>query len=183
MRSSPHTPSPVVRGCRRNRNRHRYRLPCRPPAPTRRMALATQAGRRYVSDAFRGARIRKDLGRPRHRGSDGLSQLVNTKGDLLSKIPLVTHRWDESGRVFLAGCSPAEPASASSIHLAYQGFYVSDPPAGPCVVRDCARGLRLPIHTIVCFKVGRFTLTQSSWTTFRRVLANGCLATLPLRWS
>src|SRR5947209_2480791 len=25
-----------------------------------------------------------------------------------------THRYDESGRVFLAGCSPAEPASASS---------------------------------------------------------------------
>ena len=58
----------VARGCTRNRNRHRYRLPRRPPAPTRRMALATQARRRYVSDAFRGARIRKDLGRPRHRG-------------------------------------------------------------------------------------------------------------------
>jgi hypothetical protein len=27
------------------------------------MALATQARRRYVSDAFRGARIRKDLKR------------------------------------------------------------------------------------------------------------------------
>jgi hypothetical protein len=102
---------------------------------------------------------------------DGHSQRVNTKGNLLSKIPLVTHRWDESGRVFLAGCSPAEPASASSTRLAYQSFHVrsvSDPPAGPCVLSDCARGLRLPIHHTVCFKVGRFTLTQSSWTTFRR---------------
>src|SRR5215472_309219 len=27
----------------------------------------------------------------------------------------VTHRYDESDRVFLAGCSPAEPASASSV--------------------------------------------------------------------
>src|SRR6202043_3169880 len=43
----------VARGCRRNRNRHRYRLPCRPPAPTRRMALAAQARRRHVSDDFR----------------------------------------------------------------------------------------------------------------------------------
>jgi hypothetical protein len=59
----------VARGCRRNRNRHRYRLPRRPPAPTRRMALAAQARRRYISDAFRGARIRKDLGRPCHRRS------------------------------------------------------------------------------------------------------------------
>ncbi len=30
---------------------------------------------------------------------------------------MVTHRYDESGRVFLAGCSPAEPASASSTLL------------------------------------------------------------------
>jgi hypothetical protein len=57
----------VARGCRCNRNRHRYRLSRRPPAPTRRMALAAQARRWYVSDAFRGARIRKDLGRPRQR--------------------------------------------------------------------------------------------------------------------
>ena len=42
---------------------------------------------------------------------------------------------------------------------------VSDPPAGPCVKQDCAREFRLPIHPTVCFKVGRFTLTQSSWTT------------------
>jgi hypothetical protein len=61
----------IARGCRCNRNRHRYRLSRLPPAPTRRMALAAQARRRYVSDAFRGARIRKDLGRPRHRrGAD-----------------------------------------------------------------------------------------------------------------
>ena len=33
----------VARGCSRNRNWHRYRPPRRPPAPTRRMALATQA--------------------------------------------------------------------------------------------------------------------------------------------
>jgi hypothetical protein len=91
--------------------------------------------------------------------------------NLASQIPLRTHRWDESDRVFLAGCSPAEPASASSIHSAYQKFYVrsvSDPPAGPCVFVDCAREFRLPIHPTVCFKVGRFTLTQSSWTASTR---------------
>jgi hypothetical protein len=52
------------------------------------------------------------------------------------------------------------------VHSAYQNFYfqfVSDPPAGPRVMRDCARELNLPIHPIVCFEVGRFTLTQSSW--------------------
>jgi hypothetical protein len=99
---------------------------------------------------------------------DGHSRPVNTKGNLLLKIPLVTHRWDESGRVFLAGCSSAEPASASSTHSAYQNLYfqsVSDPPAGPCVCVDCARELRLPIHPPVCFEAGRLTLTQSSWTT------------------
>ena len=98
---------------------------------------------------------------------DGHSRPVNTKGNLPSKSPLVTHRCDESGRVFLAGCSSAEPASASSTHSAYQSLNVrsvSDPPAGPCVFGDCARKLRLPIHPTVCFKVGRFTLTQSSWT-------------------
>ena len=41
---------------------------------------------------------------------------------------------------------------------------VSDPPAGPHVFVDCARELTLPIHPIVCFEVGWFTLTQSSWT-------------------
>jgi hypothetical protein len=55
---------------------------------------------------------------------DGHSVWRNTKGNLASQIPLTTHRWDESDRVFLAGCSPAEPASASSIHSAYQSFYV-----------------------------------------------------------
>ena len=44
---------------------------------------------------------------------------------------------------------------------------VSDPPAGPHVCRDCARELTLPIHPIVCFEVGWFTLTQSSWTRLR----------------
>ena len=39
---------------------------------------------------------------------------------------------------------------------------VSDPPAGPRVMRDCARELRRPIHPIVCFEVGRFAITQSS---------------------
>ena len=39
---------------------------------------------------------------------------------------------------------------------------VSDPPAGPRVMRDCAREQKLPIHPIVCFEVGRFALTQSS---------------------
>ena len=102
---------------------------------------------------------------------DGHSVWRNTKGNLASRIPLRTHRWDESDRVFLAGCSPAEPASASSIHSAYQSFYVrsvSDPPAGPCVVGDCAREFQLPIHPTVCFEVGRFTLTQSSRTASRR---------------
>jgi hypothetical protein len=102
---------------------------------------------------------------------DGHSLRFNTKGNLASQIPLRTHRWDESDRVFLAGCSPAEPASASSIHSAYQNFYVrsvSDPPAGPCVFGDCAREFRFPIHPTVCFKVSRFTLTQSSWTASTR---------------
>src|SRR6202050_4319696 len=101
---------------------------------------------------------------------DGHSRLLNTKGNLASQIPLRTHRWDESDRVFLAGCSSAEPASASSIHSAYQNSYVrsvSDPLAGPCVCRDCVREFRLPIHPIRCFKVGRFTQTQSSWTVSR----------------
>ncbi len=78
---------------------------------------------------------------------DGHSVWRNTKGNLASRIPLRTHRWDESDRVFLAGCSPAEPASASSIHSAYQSFYVrsvSDPPAGPCVVRGLCTGVSAP---------------------------------------
>ena len=33
------------------------------------------------------------------------------------EFPPVTHRYDESGRVFLAGCSPAEPTSASSTSI------------------------------------------------------------------
>ena len=102
---------------------------------------------------------------------DGHSQLVNTKGNPPQRIPLVTHRSDESGRVSLAGCSPAEPASVSSTHSGYQSFCVrsvSDPPAGPRVFRGCARGLRLPIHLTVCFEAGRFTLTQSSWTASAR---------------
>jgi hypothetical protein len=45
---------------------------------------------------------------------------------------------------------------------------VSDPPAGPRFIRDCAREFRLPIHTIVSFEAGRFALTQSSWTTLTR---------------
>src|SRR6202453_5220546 len=97
---------------------------------------------------------------------DGHSRPVSTKGNLPSKTPLVTHRLDESGRVFLAGCSSAEPASAST-HSGYQNLYVrsvSGPPAGPCVFGDCARELRLLLHTTVCFEAGRFTLTQSSWT-------------------
>ena len=84
---------------------------------------------------------------------------------------LRTHRRDESDRVFLAGCSSAEPASASSIHSGYQNFYfrfVSDPPAGPCVPGDCARELPLLIRPSVCFKVGRFTITQSSRTAARQ---------------
>ena len=102
---------------------------------------------------------------------DGHSQLVNTKGNSPKRIPLVTHRSDESGRVSLAGCSPAEPASVSSTHSGYQSSYVqsvSDPPAGPRVFCGCARGLRLPIHLTVCFEAGRFTLTQSSWTASAR---------------
>ena len=93
------------------------------------------------------------------------------KGNPPKRIPLVTHRLDESGRVSLAGCSPAEPASVSSTHSGYQSSYVqsvSDPPAGPRVFCGCARGLRLPIHLTVCFEAGRFTLTQSSWTASAR---------------
>ena len=101
---------------------------------------------------------------------DGRSQLVNRKGNSPKRIPLVTHRSDESGRVSLAGCSPAEPASVSSTHPGYQSYVrsVSDPPAGPRVFCGCARGLRLPIHLTVCFEAGRFTLTQSSWTASAR---------------
>jgi hypothetical protein len=98
---------------------------------------------------------------------DGHSVWRNTKGNLASQIPLRTHRWDESDRVFLAGCSPAEPASASSIHSAYQSFLCSicQRPTGRSLrFVDCAREFRFPIHPTVCFKVGRFTITQSSWT-------------------
>jgi hypothetical protein len=45
---------------------------------------------------------------------------------------------------------------------------VRGPPAGPYVFGDCARELTLPIHPIVCFEVGWFTLTQSSWTKLHR---------------
>jgi hypothetical protein len=98
---------------------------------------------------------------------DGHSVWRNTKGNLASQIPLRTHRWDESDRVFLAGCSPAVPASASSIHSAYQSFLCSicQRPTGRSLrFVDCAREFRFPIHPTVCFKVGRFTITQSSWT-------------------
>jgi hypothetical protein len=36
---------------------------------------------------------------------------------------------------------------------------VSDPPAGPHVFGNCVRELTLPIHPIVCFEAGWFTLT------------------------
>ena len=36
------------------------------------------------------------------------------------------------------------------------------------VCGDCAQESRLPIHPSVCFKVGRFTITQSSWTAPRQ---------------
>ena len=101
---------------------------------------------------------------------DGHSALVNTKGNSPKRIPPATHRLDESDRVFLAGCSPAVPASASSTNLGYQSLYVrsvSDPPAGPHVCRDCAREFILPIHSIVCFEAGWLTLIQSSWTRLR----------------
>jgi hypothetical protein len=68
---------------------------------------------------------------------DGHSVWRSTKGNLASQIPLTTHRWDESDRVFLAGCSPAEPASASSIHSAYQNFQCSS------CQRSTGRSLRL----------------------------------------
>ncbi len=45
---------------------------------------------------------------------------------------------------------------------------VSGLPAGPHACQDCARELTLPIHPIVCFEVGWFTLTQSSWTALHR---------------
>jgi hypothetical protein len=45
---------------------------------------------------------------------------------------------------------------------------VNNPLAGPCVFRDCARELALSIHPLCCFKVGRSTLTQSSWTASAR---------------
>src|ERR1039458_9432945 len=60
-----------------------------------------------------------------------------------------------------------EPASASSIHSAYQSFLCSicQRPTGRSLrFVDCAREFRFPIHPTVCFKVGRFTITQSSWT-------------------
>jgi hypothetical protein len=41
-------------------------------------------------------------------------------GTHIEEFPPVTNRYGESGRVFLAGCSPAEPASASSTCSIYQ---------------------------------------------------------------
>jgi hypothetical protein len=117
---------------------------------------------------------------------DGHSGWRNTKGNLASQIPLRTHRWDESDRVFLAGCSPAEPVSASSIHSAYQSFYVravGDPPAGPCVVGDCAREFQLPIHLPSVSRSAGLLLLNLRGRRLGVVPANGCLATLPLRWS
>ena len=51
---------------------------------------------------------------------NGYSRPANTKGNLHGGFPFVTHRLDESGRVFLAGCSPAEPVSACSTLSDYQ---------------------------------------------------------------
>ncbi len=65
---SPHTPSPLSADADATVTGTDIVYLARPPATTRRMALAAQARRRHVSDAFRGARIGKDLGRPRHRG-------------------------------------------------------------------------------------------------------------------
>ena len=48
--------------------------------------------------------------------------------------------------------------------IAHRVRSVSGLPAGPHVFGDCARELTLPIHPIVCFEVGWFTLTQSSRT-------------------
>jgi len=47
---------------------------------------------------------------------DGHFTPMQGKAETTAKLspPLVTHRYDESGRVFLASCSPAELASASS---------------------------------------------------------------------
>ena len=83
---------------------------------------------------------------------------------------MVTHRSDESGRVFLAGCSPAEPASASSTSSDYQVLATncqrftgrsSRKPA-------CATGALAPVPPTHCFEAGRFTITQSSWTAVPR---------------
>ena len=47
-----------------------------------------------------------------------------------------THRYDESGRVFLAGCSPAEPASASST---FQHIQKAELNQGAPSLEDCSR--------------------------------------------
>jgi hypothetical protein len=91
---------------------------------------------------------------------------VCQNGNLQKKIPVVTHRSDESGRVFLAGCSPAEPASASSTASEYQVFITNCQRVTGRSSRqsDCATGTLVPDPPLICFEVGRFTLTQSSWT-------------------
>jgi hypothetical protein len=66
---SPHTPSPSPADGDETVTGTDNRLLRRPPAPTRRIILATQARCRYVGDAFRGASSRKSLGRTRHLGS------------------------------------------------------------------------------------------------------------------
>jgi hypothetical protein len=55
-----------------------------------------------------------DLSPDGHRGRSSKRGICGTQ------TPRVTHRSDESGRVFLAGCSPAEPVSASSTPSDYQ---------------------------------------------------------------
>jgi hypothetical protein len=68
-----------------------------------------------------------------------------------------THCYKNVGRM---PNSPARPVMVSQC-----SFRLTASKAGPCVFGDCAREFRFPIHPIVCFKVGRFTITQSSWTT------------------
>ena len=96
---------------------------------------------------------------------------LTQKGNPPKRIPLVTHRSDESGRVSLAGCSPAEPASVSSTLSGYQSFYVqsvSDPPAGPRVFVAVHGGFGSQYTSPSVSRPAGLPLTQSSWTASAR---------------
>ena len=88
-------------------------------------------------------------------------------GNLPAKTPAVTHRSDESGRVFLGRLLSSRACLRFLDRIRLAKFLcraASDSSAGLRRNGDCAREFLLLMRPTVCFEAGRVTLTQSSRT-------------------